>query len=81
MFVERWRHKRPHLVQNHRRRRNQRDPEGQLDWRKERRCHIGGNHRCTQRHLLNQRRGDNLIDVVSEIDQAQENQENGNNAV
>ncbi len=59
----------PDLMQDHRDRQEQRDHHGQLQWRQERRRHVGGDHRRAHRQVLAQRRGDEGVDLLGEGEQ------------
>ena len=59
----------PDLVQDHRDRQEQRDHHGQLQWRQERRRHVGGDHRRAGRQVMAQWRGDEGVDLLGKGEQ------------
>ncbi|MNS23913.1 hypothetical protein D3C72_557420 [compost metagenome] len=66
----------PDLVQDHRNGQEQRDHHRQLQWRQERRRHVGGNHRRAGGQVRTQRRRDEGVDLLGKGKQAGEDDEN-----
>ncbi len=69
MLVQPRRDKAPDLMQDDRDGQKQRDHQRQLERREERRGHPGGDHRRAFRQVGAQRRGDQRVDVLGEIEQ------------